>query len=74
MPKTTKQLAKQAGVSPRTIRRRIKAGTVRASKPGHDYIITGSSSGSAKKGTGKKGRKSSSKRTKSKGARRGKKR
>lgn len=72
MPKTTKQLAKSLGVSQRTVQRRVKKGTIRASKPGHDYIITGSSSGSAKKGTGKKGRKSSSKRTKSRSSRKGK--
>jgi excisionase family DNA binding protein len=52
--RTTKQVAKKLGVTPRTVRNRIKAGKIRAAKPGHDYIITGSSSGSKKKGSTKK--------------------
>jgi excisionase family DNA binding protein len=49
MAQTTKQLAKKLGVSQRTVQRRIKARKIKASKPGHDYIISGSGGGSKRK-------------------------
>lgn len=54
MAKTTKQIAREAGVSQRTVQRRIKAGKLKAKKPGHDYIVSGPVSAAKNKRKGGK--------------------